>query len=233
MENKYLYLLLNAATISIPFLASFYPKAPFISSIKRIIPAIILPLIVFIVWDVFFTDMGVWGFNETYLTGINLINLPIEEWLFFVTVPYACLFTYFAVKVLKPIDGNWGWKLALIIAGGLLVIGIANVGKWYTSVTFISLALVLILLALKRKQYLGQFFFSYLFILIPFFLMNGVLTGSWIVDEVVWYNDAENLGIRLGTIPVEDAFYGMLLLLLNTVIWEELGQKPTSMNGAQ
>ena len=50
--------------------------------------------------------------------------------------------------------------------------------------------------------------FLYSFILIslgPFLLVNGVLTG--LLDSVsppVWYNDSENLGLRLMTIPVEE-----------------------------
>lgn len=67
---------------------------------------------------------------------------------------------------------------------------------------------------------MGNFFRAYTIILIPFFLINGVLTGSGIDEEVVWYNAAEQLDIRMGTIPVEDMFYGMLLIAMNVVLFE-------------
>ena len=69
---------------------------------------------------------------------------------------------------------------------------------------------------------MGRFYFAFMFILIPFFIVNGVLTGSWIDEPVVWYNDTENMGLRLGTIPVEDIFYGMLMILSSVTIAEEL-----------
>ena len=75
---------------------------------------------------------------------------------------------------------------------------------------------------------MGRFYFAYGVILIPFFIVNGILTGSFISSEVVWYNDAHNLGLRIGTIPVEDIFYGMLLILMNIAIFEWLQERASS-----
>ena len=69
---------------------------------------------------------------------------------------------------------------------------------------------------------LKMFYRAYGILLIPFLITNGLLTGSFIEDQVVWYNDNYNLGIRILTIPVEDVFYGMLLILLNIIIYEKL-----------
>jgi lycopene cyclase domain-containing protein len=221
MPDRYLYLLINLGTISVPLMASFYPRAHFASTWRRILPALVIPLVSFIIWDVYFTRWGVWGFHDRYLTGVRLIGLPLEEWLFFVTVPYACLFTYFALKHLVPLHSTWGRYVAFFLSGFLLLVGMMNLGRLYTSVTFIALGATLLYLALSNKQYLSQFFFSFIVCLLPFFIVNGLLTGSWIDEQVVWYNNAENLGIRMGTIPFEDTFYGMLLLLWNVVVWEK------------
>ena len=67
---------------------------------------------------------------------------------------------------------------------------------------------------------LPHFYLMYVIILIPFFIVNGILTGTGIEGEVVWYNDQENLGVRMLTIPVEDTFYGFALLLLNAFLME-------------
>lgn len=225
MDERYLYLALNVGSISFPFLFSFYPKANFSKEWRYLFPALFITAFVFIVWDELFTQLGVWGFNQRYLTGIYLGSLPLEEVMFFIFIPYACLFIYFAVGHLskKEYLTSIHKHLTTFLIVFLIITGIFFFNHWYTSVTFFSLALFLSLHRWYWKStFIGRFYFSYLFILIPFFIVNGILTGSFIEQEVVWYNNNENLNVRIGTIPVDDLFYNMLMLLMVTTLYEWL-----------
>ena len=222
METKFLYLILNVLTIALPFLLSFDKKVGYYKRWHFLFPSIIIVAVIFIIWDVIFTSAGIWGFNEQYLVGFTIANLPIEEWLFFITVPYASVFIYDCIKYYFP---NWrisdaGNIVAVFLAIILIIFAILNLGKHYTYVTFITLAFILLLLATVKSDFLGRFFVSYLIVLIPFLIVNGILTGSWISEPVVWYNDNFNLDLRLLTIPIEDIFYGMLLILSNVALYE-------------
>ncbi len=224
----YTYLLLNIFTLSIPLLRSFERRVAFYKDWKFLFPAIAITGAFFIVWDVVFTQWGVWGFTPRYLLGVDLLNLPLEEWLFFITIPYACVFTYVALGyfIKKDYLASSAKAITLILAGVLLVLALLHTDKLYTVTTFSLMAALLLLHALVLKStYMGRFYLAYAVILIPFFVVNGILTGSFIEEQVVWYNDAENLGLRMGTIPVEDAMYGMLLILMNITLFEGLKQR--------
>lgn len=180
--------------------------------------------ILFVIWDEIFTQIGVWSFNPKYLSGIYISSLPLEEILFFFCIPYASVFTYFALNHLVEKDYLFPHheliSSALIFL--LLMMGVYYIDHWYTGVTFILTALFLAYQMLKlRPRYMGRFYFAFLVILIPFFIVNGILTGAFIDEPVVFYNDNENTGIRIGTVPVEDAFYGMLLILMSITLAEE------------
>ena len=41
-----------------------------------------------------------------------------------------------------------------------------------------------------------------------------------IADHIVWYNNEENSGWRLFTMPVDDLLYGMLLIGINVSLFE-------------
>jgi len=185
-------------------------------------------MIPFIAWDVYFTNIGVWGFNPDHLIGVNILNLPIEECLFFLCIPYASIFTYhcFGVLIKKDILAKYTNVISLILVVLMVVASIVHFDKLYTTSTFIALALVIIIFQWGLKvKWLSRFYFSYLVILLPFYIVNGMLTGMWLNEPVVIYNDLENLNIRWNTIPIEDVFYGMLLLLINIGLYEYLQSK--------
>ena len=184
----------------------------------------IIPALLYIVWDIYFTTKGVWHFNEQYITGIKLVNLPLEEVLFFFIVPYCCVFIYECIRSYFPLLKNKRnadvlFKLLAIV---LLITGIIFHDKYYTSWTFIFNAVFIILVYLRRNYFKhfdsASFLISYAICIIPFLIVNGFLTAI----PVVLYNDAENLGMRVYTIPFEDIFYGMLLVLMNIVLYEKL-----------
>ncbi|QNL21756.1 lycopene cyclase domain-containing protein [Hyphobacterium sp. CCMP332] len=226
---NYLYLLINIFTISIPLIRSFEPKIHYYKNFKALFLGILIAGTIFIIWDIFFTINGFWGFNSKYLTGITVFHLPIEEWMFFITVPFASVFIYEVLNYFLGPDHSvkdkhpFGISLSLI----LIAFGILNLDKWYTSITFLSTGLYLFYLSyVLKEKWLSKFFRAYVVILIPFFIVNGILTGTAIEEQIVWYNNAENLGIRIFTIPIEDSIYGMLLILINVHVLEKFRNSP-------
>lgn len=221
----YTYLLINLVAISLPMIATFFPWHRFDKQWKYVFPAILLTMVIFIPWDVIFTRMGVWGFNPLYLSGVYILDLPLGEWLFFICIPYAALFTYDAVNyvIRKDFLGKAAPWISGVLGTGLLVTGLLHLEQLYTSITFIATGIFLLLhLIIWKSKYMGRFFLSYSFVLLPFIIINGFLTGSFIPEEVVWYNDAQNLGIRIFTIPLEDFVYSLLLQGLNVTFFETL-----------
>ncbi len=227
IQEKYTYLLVDFFCIIFPFLFSFHPKFKFYPQWKYFgLPALVTALF-FVIWDVFFTALGVWSFSPGFVVGIYFFGLPLEEYLFFIFIPYACVFTYYCIGTYLNLSrfNNSFRYFTLVLAFLLLIFGFFHLNQLYTSSTFILLAIVLILLWISRVDYLPSFFITFLVILLPFFISNGILTGSFIRQPVVMYNNNYNLGIRMFTIPVEDTFYGMLLMLMNVAGYEYLKRK--------
>ena len=227
LDQKYLYLSINLLSVAVPFAFSFYPKANFSRKWRYLVPAILIPAVLFTIWDAAFAQMGIWGFNPDYLSGIYVGNLPLEEVMFFICIPYACVFTYEALKHLIKSDHLAVQKkfISITIAVASLLVTVLFWDRWYTATTFSGLAIFVLFLYRNNAPFLGRFYFTYLILLIPFFIVNGALTGSFSREPVVWYNDGENLRIRIGTIPVEDMFYGLFLLLMNVSIFEWMQTK--------
>lgn len=225
---KTLYLLVNFFTVFIPVIYSFHPKIKFYKTWKAFFIAAVMVALVFALWDAAFTHLGVWSFNPRYVTGLYLLKLPVEEWLFFICIPFSCVFTYYCLDRFYNLSWNKQTEKAfgLIFSVVLLIAGLFFHSKLYTSVTFISTAIICItLLFVLSIQWFGKAVTVYALLLIPFLIVNGILTGTGLPEPVVRYNPSENLGIRILTIPVEDVFYGFELFLLNLFLYLQLQSK--------
>jgi lycopene cyclase domain-containing protein len=210
---NYTYLAIDLGAILVPLLASFHPLIRFYKFWSMALISMVLSGLAFILWDIGFTHAGVWGFNPAYVSGIYFFNLPVEEVLFFLCIPYACMFSYYCLQIFRP-QAGFSIKISTFISWILIAIGsIAAVifyQQKYTCATFLLLALFI--LFVKNKPWVGKFYFCYSLLLIPFLIVNGLLTGTMLDAPVVWYNSHEIIGVRILTIPIEDVFYGLVLI---------------------
>ena len=223
-----LYFQLLLFTISFPLLASWDKRFKYASKFKYLFPSIFITATFFIVWDIIFTKNGVWGFSEFHTSNINLFYLPVEEWLFFIIIPFSCVFIYESVKYFFTLDRYNKISRNILMGLGvvLIITSLLNIDRSYTFWNFLFCGLFLIYSTMKKRGYHANFLISYFFHLIPFLIVNGILTDgnfdfNFSTDPVVWYNNDENLFIRFITIPIEDFFYSMLLLLMNVTFYEK------------
>ncbi len=217
---NYTYLFINLGVILFPLILSFDKKVHFVGKWKFALPAILITGGVFMVWDLLFVRLNVWSFNPDYIVGIRFFGLPLEEMMFFLTVPYACIFIYECLNAYFPVNTLQKYSLALsnLLIGICIAFLFFGYSRWYTVINFGFLLLVLVGVEyLNHKfRFMYKFYRAYLVALIPFYVVNGFLTAI----PVVMYNNAENTGIRIGTIPFEDHFYLMSLLLMNIYLYE-------------
>jgi len=227
MENT--YLLINFLTVLFPIILSFDKRVRFFQSWKYIFPGLFISGLLFLFWDYLFTIYGVWSFNPDYVKGIYFLNLPLEEILFFVTVPFACIFiyeclNYYIKRDLLESVSVYITYLLMLLCAVLLVLFYDRV---YSLITF-GLLLVILLFSqfIFKFRYLSRFYLAYLVSLIPFYIVNGLLTSI----PVVMYNNEENMAFRVGTIPFEDHFYSMAMLLLNIMFFEYFRDRAKSIH---
>lgn len=222
--HHYTYLLINFFTVFICFIFSFYHKIKFNRHFGAFFSASFLVALVFIVWDAWFTKIGVWWFNDHYLLGIRVLNLPIEEILFFICIPFSCVFTYFCLD--KFFNLNWKplpEKIFVIISIILaLIIAVYFHDKIYTFMTFLTAAVsMFVLYFVLKSRWIGKASFIYLILMPGFLAVNGILTGTGLESPIVNYNPQNFMGIRMLTIPLEDTVYGYVMILWNLFLFQK------------
>jgi len=214
-----LYLWVILLSFAGPLALSFDKKVHFYTYWKSVFLGILIVASIFIFGDELFTQWKVWGFNPDYLLGIYLGNLPLEEVLFFIVVPYNCVFIHEVQKAYFPKLKLNNLSRIFIPVFGIIcfVLIVMNWGNYYTVTYSFTSLLLTILIYFKTSSWIPRFVLTYLISIVPFLIVNGILTGMFTPSPIVWYNEFHIVGWRIGTIPIEDLFYNFSMLL--PVIW--------------
>jgi lycopene cyclase domain-containing protein len=177
----------------------------------------------FILWDIWATSQGHWGFNSDYLLGPKLFGIPMEEWLFFITVPFAMIYVWGVVKKFindKPSALAWPF-LGLGIVGGLSVWMLFN--HWengYTRTVALVSLLTVVLLLVSRITYTARFWTFQVILLALFLIFNTILTSI----PIVTYGTDAIIGFKMGTIPIEDFLFSFALVNLFLLVFHTVDQ---------
>ncbi len=212
-----LYFLIMLGTIAGPLLLSFDKKVHFYTNWRYIFSSTAIVAALYLIWDEVYTQIGVWGFNPDYLQGFYLGNLPFEEVCFFLFVPYAflfiheCLIAYFPRFQPKIFSNYFAVGFTILC----LVLGLIYLNNLYTAAaSFVAVTLTLWFVFRKKVEWYPKFLMAYFVVQIPFFIVNGALTGMFTPEPIVWYNEAEIIGPRWVSIPLEDTIYNYGFLIL-------------------
>ena len=227
LETQNLYLYLMVASFVGPLILSFDKKVAFYKNFGPLWKAIFIVAVPFLIWDVLFTHFGIWGFNSAYTSGLYLFGLPLGEYLFFIVIPYCCVFIYEVLNSYLKTDPLQNYHIAIsnYLLGFTAALAMVFYDKWYSVLAFGLTAIAVYWhFKVNKTQWLSRFYLAFVVILIPFFLVNGILTGTGVLEEVVWYNDEENMGGRIFTIPVEDLAYCFLLVSSVVTLYEYLNR---------
>ena len=143
--------------------------------------------------------------------------------MFFLLIPYASNFIHYSLEYFFPkleLSKKVTQGISIILFAVSLGVFTWNLDKIYTASSFGLFALLMLFQMLFQWKYARRFYISFIVIYIPFFFVNSALTGSYSDKPVVFYDDAENLGIRVGTMPLEDSFYCFSMLYGSVLLFE-------------
>ncbi len=221
--KSYTYLLIEFFTVIVCFLFSFDRRIQFHKYFLSFLKASAVVAIPFIVWDIWFAKNGVWWFNFDYTLGIDILGLPLEEWLFFICIPFSCVFTFFFLEKFFQFNGlkKYNPIIAWITILTCLAVAVCFYDHAYPMLTALSAILTMsYLYFIAKVDWIAKASLIFCILMLGFFPVNGILTGTGLDSPIVNYNSSEILNIRLLTIPIEDTVYGYTQFLL---VWYFFG----------
>lgn len=203
------YLIIDILIVFIPLLLSFENKVSYYKKFREVFLSITVVGLIFIAWDIYAVINNHWSFNKIYVSEFSVFNLPPEEILFFVAVPYSIIFLF---SVIKYYVRERNLKVSKIFpAAGLILFITAGYifrDKDYTEIVFYFTGLIFLLMLIRMDLITNTFLYCIALSYIPFLIVNYLLTSLPVVE----YNPAFITGIKTFTIPLEDYFYSFTMI---------------------
>jgi lycopene cyclase domain-containing protein len=213
------YLFINISVVLLPLLFSFEKRIRFYRRSPSVAASVLIVGMVYIVWDSIATARGDWNFNSDHVMDFRLLGLPLEEILFFITVPYACIFIY---EVLRSYFNDRIFRVPAwfrySIPVPFIIIALGTPNQPYThTVSLFTAAFFILSSWLYPSLTQSKLFWVFIMIsFVPFFLVNYLLTSI----PIVTYGEDAFSGIRITTIPLEDFFYSFSMLAFYLLVYK-------------
>lgn len=225
MDPRLYYLLVDLLYLGLPLLLCFSGPAPFYKKWRYLWISTLVTGFFFTMWSAAFTAGGVWEFNTARVIGWYVGNLPVEEVLFYICIPFAGVFIYHTLT--HVIERDYIYFHHELISSALsillMVVGIYHLDKAVTGATFLGLGIFLAFqMIVLKPRYMSRFYFATPFIILLLLPAYAFLTGAFTVQLVVWHDAGETLDIDIGTLPLEALVYGWFLILSNVTLFEWL-----------
>lgn len=216
------YLLINILIIIGPLMLSFERKIGYYRKWPSLLLSVALTSAVFVTWDVIAHQRNDWQFSQLHTMPWRILSLPVEELLFFLSVPFSCLFLYETIALYIP-EKKYSFKPGILIALVILFLAAAFIfsSRYYTFTVSLFCASVMLYFLFNTSLLLSRRYLLFIAVsYVPFFIINYLLTSL----PVVTYNPKAILGIRVLSIPVEDFFYSFSLLSTYFIFYKQAGK---------
>ena len=193
---------------------------------KALVNSIVIMSVIFVIIELMFLRVKVWWFNNDYITGIFVFkNIPLERFISFIIIPICCVLIYEHIiyKAPKLKLQSVSFWISVVLGTLALYFAITNTDRLYTFV-YMILASTIILWQIfygNHKAWLTHFYLMFLIALIPFTIINGLLTSL----QIIAYNEQEIMTTNIYPIPAEDFIYFLVMIFMVIMLYEPLKQR--------
>lgn len=215
---EFIYIIFNTAVLLPVIILSLIYDVKLHTKWRQFVWIFATVSIPFILWDVWAANNGHWLFSDIYILKYRIFGLPIEEILFFLTVPIAMVYVW--LVIIKYIPNKKTNKYIARLAVG--TIGLASlifaVDNWqlgYTRSAGVVSFIVSLALMFNKIIYTSRFWIFQVIHAVLFLMFNTFLTAL----PVISYGVNSITGFRVGSIPIEDFLFSYILVSASIMVF--------------